>query len=460
MKRLLLAVVVIFCFAAPAAYAAKPPATVTGKLTGAKLPPKGKSRIPVWAVHLPDGLIAGGTTAAASGRFTLKLPPGNYAILTALIPARGRGAALFRVADFVTAKAGKRRTIKPTLKKRHKHKRRKAHAAAGEPAQLKWVDADYPVVWVHKWSTPAGDAELGVMQKGMQEMIITDLSAELGQPDCPGAVSAGDDLDKVLAEIKLQESPYFDSSQRLTTAKLVRPNSSVTGSMSRSGGLLTISATYQDQRPGKTRGGTVSVTGAEDSVFDLEHALVTKIVDLICKQTQPAYTGTFSGTWTSQLNDYKVTWTGNANHRADLGARQSTARRSRAARLRALRRPQRPRTRDPRRHPSRGRSVHGSRRGRLRSDARRSRGRELRPGRRREALVRPLHDDPRRRGDPLHRDRSGVQPDEPPVPAHGVQWVSTPKPLQSGDGLGLTGNTSADSSAGRLTSPGRSTSHR
>ena len=58
------------------------------------------------------------------------------------------------------------------------------------------------------------------MQKGMQEMIITDLSAELGQPDCPGAVSAGDDLDKVLAEIKLQESPYFDSSQRLTTAKL------------------------------------------------------------------------------------------------------------------------------------------------------------------------------------------------------------------------------------------------
>src|SRR5262249_19716585 len=46
--------------------------------------------------------------------------------------------------------------------------------------------------------------------------------------------------------------------------------------------------------------------------FGLEQALVTKLVDLICKPIQPAYTGTFSGTWRSQLNDYKVTWSGNA----------------------------------------------------------------------------------------------------------------------------------------------------
>ena len=38
-----------------------------------------------------------------------------------------------------------------------------------------------------------------------------------------------------------------------------------------------------------------------------------------------------------------------------------------------------------------------------------------------------------------------VDADYPVVWVHtGVQWVSTPRPLQSGDGLGLTGNTSAD----------------
>jgi hypothetical protein len=130
-KRLGLVVVLVLCLGAPAAHAAKP-ATVKGKLTGAKLPRAGQGRTVVWAMHIPDGLVAAGTTASSSGRFTLKPPAGSYAIFAAVIRSRGKGNPLVRVADFVTAKAGKRRTIKPTLKKRHKHRRngRKATAAA------------------------------------------------------------------------------------------------------------------------------------------------------------------------------------------------------------------------------------------------------------------------------------------------------------------------------------------
>ena len=45
----------------------------------------------VWAVHLPDGVVTAGTTASSSGRFTLKMRAGDYAILAAVVPRKGRG---------------------------------------------------------------------------------------------------------------------------------------------------------------------------------------------------------------------------------------------------------------------------------------------------------------------------------------------------------------------------------
>jgi hypothetical protein len=304
MKRVALAVMVILAVGAPVAHAAKK-ATVAGKLTGAKLPAKSKGRIPVWAVRVSDGVVVGGVYASPAGRFTVKLPAASYAILAAVVPLRGRGAAVVRVADFVTAKAGVRRVIKPTLKKRHKPRRRGARAALAHAA---WVSVDYPVIWVHKWSV-GNDAEFKVMEKGMQAMVITDLGAAVGTPSCKGAISAGDNIVDALAEIKLSQSKYFDPSTRMTTAHLIRPNASVTGTMSRANGQLTVTATYHGNHG---QSGTVSVTGPEDDIFGLEQQLVTKLVALVCAETPKTYAGSFSGTWTTDLNDYKVTWTGDA----------------------------------------------------------------------------------------------------------------------------------------------------
>jgi hypothetical protein len=304
MKRVALAVVVILAVGAPVAHAAKR-ATVTGKLSGAKVPARGNGRVPVWALRLGDGVVVTGVYASPAGRFTLRLPAASYAILAAVVPSKGRHDAIVRVADFVTAKAGVRRVIKPTLKKRHKPKRRGARAARAHAA---WVNADYPVIWVHKWSA-GNDALFKVMEKGMQEMVITDLVAAVGTPFCKGAISAGDDLPLVLREIKLSQSKYFDPSTRMTTAKLLRPNATVTGTMSRANGQLTVTATYVDNHG---RRGTVSATGSETDVFAVEAQLIPKLVALICTQTPRTYAGTFSGTYTTDLNAYRVTWTGDA----------------------------------------------------------------------------------------------------------------------------------------------------
>src|SRR5262249_6706519 len=127
---------------APAAIAATP-ATLTGKLTGATLPRAGKGVVPVYAVRLSDGRVVAGAYASASGRFTLRPPAGSYALLAALIPLRSSHAPVERVADFVTAKAGKRVTLKPTLKKR-----KKKRGAKGSVARAAFVNVDYPAIWV------------------------------------------------------------------------------------------------------------------------------------------------------------------------------------------------------------------------------------------------------------------------------------------------------------------------
>jgi hypothetical protein len=437
-KRLAFAVVLVLCASAPAAQATAP-ATVSGKLRGAKLPRAGDGRTVVWAMRIPDGRVLAGTSARSSGRFTLKPPGGSYAIVAAVVPERGRGNPLVRVADFVTAKAGKRRTIRPTLKRRHKRKRKVRAAAADVRARAAWVNVDYPMLWVHRW-TAQGDPLLGVLEKGMQEMVITDLAAALGTPDCPGGVSAGDDMDKVLGEIKLTNSPYFDPSTRLTTAKLIRPNASVTGTMSRANGLLTITATYQDQRPGRAgRSGTVSVTGAEDNVFGLEQALIPKLVDLICAKTQKAYAGTFSGSWTTTLNSYRVTWTGDAV--IELTAEHGSP--------------------PPDGPPPEDYAHYAVRSGRVHAILDGTRGNCSVHGEAHFDLptgpitaqnyVQVGVEQPwfsltiTGRGDeaiPYTESGVGCNQVDPQYPLTGVLFVSTPKPLQSGDGLGLAGNTS------------------
>jgi hypothetical protein len=432
MKRLGLAIVLLLALTAAPANAARK-ATVTGKLTGAKLPKNG--RIPVWALRLTDGRVVAGTYATTKGKFTLKTPKGPHAILAAVVTRTGKRDAVVRVADFVTAKPGKRMRIKPTLKKRKK--KRKARSSA--LAHAAWVDVDYPMLWVHRWTT--SDPEFKVMEKGMQDLMITDLSALIGQPPCNGGIGAGDDLSAVLGEIGLTQSRYFDPRTRLTTAHLIRTNGSVTGTMTRANGMLTVTATYQDQRPGSSRTGTVTVTGPEGNIFDLEQSLAAKLARVICIETPQTYAGTFSGTYTNAFNDYKVTWTGDAI--IELQSEHGSPP------------PGGPEPLDYRQYTVKSGQVHATLTGtRIAGSTCTIRGEatfSLPTGF--TAGIQSVQANVDRPWFALgigtygteqipytETGALGCNQQNPQYPLAGLLWVNTPEPLQSADGIGLTGN--------------------
>jgi Curli production assembly/transport component CsgG len=279
------ALAALFVGAAPADAAS--PATLTGKLTGAKLPAAGKGVVPVYAVRLRDGRVIGGTYASAAGRFTLRPPAGSYALVAAVVPFGGSGRVLERIADFVTAKAGKRIALKPTLKKRKA--RKKKHRASPRTARAAFVNVDYPAIWVKTFDAPPGD--FAVMGKGMAAMLITDLSATIGK--CDGVVVEREHLDEIIKEIDRQQSKYFDPSTRVQKGKLIANNGTVSGSLTVSGDTLTVSATYHDQRTGRTK--TVSVSGPKDDIFALEDRLAPLLTNAICPHTPNTYAATSRG---------------------------------------------------------------------------------------------------------------------------------------------------------------------
>jgi hypothetical protein len=302
-----LALAIVFAGLFPAASLGGADATLTGKLTGAKLPAPGAGVVLVAALRLTDGVVTAGGYANG-GRFTLTPPAGPYAILASVIPFRGATRPLERVADFVSAKPGKRTVLKPTLKKRKKHKRRAA--TRRRSARAAFVDVDYTAIWIKDFETNDSSRDFQVMRAGMRDMITTDVVNFLGTDDCPGVVVERARLADVLAELRLQESPRLDPTTRVRRDRLIAHNATITGNMAVSGDQLTLSATYKNERTGKSR--TVSHTGPKDAIFDIEQALIPKLQQAICPHTPKTYTGTFNGTWRTDLNNYTVSWSGSA----------------------------------------------------------------------------------------------------------------------------------------------------
>jgi hypothetical protein len=287
--------------AAPMAQAA-PDATLTGRLTGAKLPKRGAGVIPMAALRLTDGVVVAGTYARPDGRFSLSAPPGPYAILAAVVPRRGKGRPLERTAALTTARAGRRSKLKATLKKR---KRRARHSSTGHAA---FVQVDYPVAAFFPFQAPPGD--LKILERGIPDMLVTDIVAGIEREDCNAAVVERMRLAEVIGELRLQQDPRFDPSTRLRTDRLIANNQSITGTIGVSGGVMTITAVHTNQRTGRVT--TVSQSGPADDVFNIEQALAPKLLQLICPHTPKAYNATFNGEWTSTLNHYTVRWSGSA----------------------------------------------------------------------------------------------------------------------------------------------------
>ena len=283
--------------AIPAAALAAP-ATVKGTFAGPGLPDAGDGVTGVRAVNVETGVVgAADYTAGKRDRWRLALEPGPYALAAATVPFGG-GKQVDRLVAFVGARSGDTETLKLRLKPKRPGHQRSAHARAAPRVAEGFGDVTvpYPAIWVKQFDVQSSNPELQLLRKGMAEMLVTDLSAALGTPDCPGVIVERERIQDVLNEHRLQQLPGFDQSTTVQRGRLTRDNASVTGSISESGGHAVISATYTDRRPGHSRTKTVAVQGPTVNIFDLEQQLAQKLIEAICSDGLPdRYSGTFSG---------------------------------------------------------------------------------------------------------------------------------------------------------------------
>ena len=115
-----------------------------------------------------------------------------------------------------------------------------------------------------------GRAEYDVLQKGLADMIVTDL---VGVE--PLVVLEREKLEAVLGELKLQRSKMFDPKTAQQVGRLIGASHAVTGSIHAVAPKVRIDLRLVEVKTGKVKL-TTSVTGRPDDLFDLEGELVSR----------------------------------------------------------------------------------------------------------------------------------------------------------------------------------------
>ncbi len=314
-RALVLAVVIVA--AVPATACAS---TIAGSVGGGKLPAGGKGQASVRAVN-GTTLVIEDATRVRSGRYNLKVPAGNYLLFAATTPFRGRAGGVDLRVGKVAVRAGKRKTLRVSLRKR---KRRSAKVPKVRipgfrfpgvaTARAAFVPVKYPAVWIQRFEV-SGSADFDVLRKGIPDMLITDIIEPL-KSACGGAIVEREHLAEILGELALQQRPEFDPATRVPTGRLVAHNREVTGRLSLAGDTLTLSVKVTNVVTGNTRSFSRSTT--PDRFFELELSVVQETVRLICGGRPPAaYSGQASGeTSVSDSGSFqKLSWNGNVRLR-------------------------------------------------------------------------------------------------------------------------------------------------
>lgn len=338
--------------AGPAAGAA--PATVSGELSAgsAKLPKSAKKgHAQVMALNIDTAAYGAAADVTPGGRYTLKLPPGKWALLSSIVTP-GSPFVAFTSAAIVT-RAGQRRALPLTLKrfkKPRKPRRRRRHRP--RPARVANVNPRdgraYPgeAFAVDKFGeVGSGVAGLG---NGVSDMLITDL---VNTHLCEYSIVEWKRRDAVMSELAMQQTEYFDPASRVEPGHVIDPEIFIRGRVEDRPGTprrTAIIAWLEDAKTGARLSGEVSSVRLYDEFFASEQRLVFLIQrDLICERkasapappplpvaapnvlpTAPAeppppppsppvppaatdvYTGTFSGEATSEAAFLTWTWSG------------------------------------------------------------------------------------------------------------------------------------------------------
>jgi hypothetical protein len=279
--------------------------TISGPLTGAKLPAKGKGVASVRAVS-PKTFAIVAADRVSGGRFSLTVPAGAYFLLGATSTLRGP-AGVDRSIGTVKVKKGARKTVRLSLKPRKKKRPKfKLPPIPKLPtARAAYVDVGYPAVW-QKHFKVTGDPSYRPLAKGLADMLITDVGPPL-KAACNGTFVEREKLNLLLAEQALSQSALADPALRIEPGKIIAHNKEVTGTISGTETDLTITATVTDVVSGRSRSVTHHGT---DGFFALEPELVPDLVALLCGDKPPKrYVGTISGEY--GIPEHMLRWSGN-----------------------------------------------------------------------------------------------------------------------------------------------------
>lgn len=333
----------LLCLLTPGAQAAAP-GTLTGSVTGVTAPPAGRGEAMLRAMNLNTGALTRTVRVKRGGTFRLRAPAGTYALMGSEVRLPPNGRVIDKLVGSGRLTAG--RTTKVALstkglrkKKKRRKRRRRPAARVTQTSGIGDVSVPYPAIWVKRFTITGGGEAWKYMGKGTSDLVLTDLVGLVGADGCKGAVVERDRIDDVLREIELQQSKFFDPKTRVKKGKLIKDNSTVTGSVAIAGEgaaqQVTITATYQNFDTGQKT--TLSKTGPASQILELEEQLAAELAKAICNppcpskagvraaQTcnvpiaaPPAYSGTFSSRQTNaSVPGFLLEWGGGTVRYAD-----------------------------------------------------------------------------------------------------------------------------------------------
>jgi len=283
-RRSLTAVAVTVVLAALLAAAGHARAsTVSGQITGAAIPAAGVGEAFVRAVDLQTGAIAAVDGADARGRYRMTVPKGAFALFPTVVTV---GKVFSPKPTKVRLKRGQRRTV--TLRARQ------------TSVVLR------PVFALPDSSFTGGTGEFRVLNKGLRDMLITDLLGAKTATCRPVFVERSKQFtDAYALELSLLRRGLLDPATAIRPGQLINPTRGIRGTIRVSGGRMRITAETYRWSNGKTLHRT-SVEGPQEQFFALELVLARRLAALLCKPPPPV-----GGTFTGSLDYSKAITEGN-----------------------------------------------------------------------------------------------------------------------------------------------------
>lgn len=271
-------------------------ATFAGSVPGS-LPTRANGEAELLVFSLADQRLVTARTLPRSGRFSLRLPAGGYAVRTSIVDRRASTPSTGLLA--VSLRPGQRRA-KVALKVRRRPLRRKAKAAYVQESGKSGAGT---AVMIEPFTGATGT--WAVLNKGLSDMLVTDVVPQIAR--CKGAVVANSsDRARLQEELDLQKSPAFDPKTRVTR-DWVQPDITVSGTLANTGDGLAVTLTLTDSRSGESLGTITGSIAGKSWPADVEK-LGKELAKRLCREPQ-AYQVSLSAQATGEFVAYRATGT-------------------------------------------------------------------------------------------------------------------------------------------------------